>query len=224
MLYSIQITKWLTAGCLLILKIFNLPDSDHQIHPQLLLGVLSALSVPPLSKVSSAYTQTITQTAHVIPCLRNHLALERTDGGEYLLHCQHQLLLRGNNTPQPEKCTVPIAQSKHFRVCVHVGASNLWWRRFREENGAKAQEGPWVLYLVWKVTVPLGQNGQLVNLGGWQGWGRGVCRAEGAAGPNGAQIGKPPSPHQKQYCQERIPLLGSLGSSGSSIFWYCLHL
>lgn len=54
---------------------FNLPDSDHRIHPQLLLGVLSALSDPPLSKVSSTYTQTITQTAHVILCLRNQLSL-----------------------------------------------------------------------------------------------------------------------------------------------------
>lgn len=58
-----------------MLEDFNLPETDHHVNPRLLLGVLSALSDPPLSKVSSAYTQTITQTAHVIPCLRNQLAL-----------------------------------------------------------------------------------------------------------------------------------------------------
>lgn len=62
---------------------------------------------------------------------------------------------------------------------------------------------------------------QQVCPGGWQGWGKAVCRAVGAAGLSATRYVLPPGPHLTKHCpiQRQHPVI--LGSNGSSISWCC---
>lgn len=175
------------------------------------------------------WKKTISQPAHVTACLHRQLwfcdAVGRGSSPQHPIPAPvgHLPKLTINNssycmaTGRSPKTTLTIAQSntsesvyKQRPATLNSSGSQRRWSALNIE-----------LYLVWKVTIPLTQSGQLVNPGGWREWGKEECTAEDAGGPSGAQTGKPPSLHLKQHYWGQTLHPGNLDNIGSSISWWC---